>query len=400
MNNEKLILLSGNPNVGKSSIFNLLTGMHQHTGNWTGKTVSTQIGRYKKDKNIKLVDLPGTYSLLCISLEEVVARDAILFDNPYKNIIVVDSCSLERNLNLVLQILEVSKNVILCLNLKDEMDSKGISIDINKLESMLGVSVVLCSARNKEGIKKLTSLMYEEKENKGINIKYDFGLEKRINELELLIEENISIDKRFVALKLLEGDKTIVNSIKERFGKDILSEKVNNYLRDVDSMKIRKVISLKINEICIDIANNCVSNEKDNINSTTRKIDNILTNKLWGSIISIMLLFLVFYITIVLSNIPSAMLSNLFNFLIDKTLDFCISYDISQYIYGPIVSGLFRTLGWVVSVMLPPMLIFFALFGLAEECGLLPRIAFNADKIFKKCKAHGKQVLTMCIVVT
>ncbi len=398
MNEDKLILLSGNPNVGKTSIFNILTGMHQHTGNWTGKTVATQIGKIKNKKEFVIVDLPGTYSLLSMSDEEILSRDTILFDNAYKIVIVVDSCFLERNLNLVLQILEISKNAILCLNMEDELERKKIIIDKEKLSEILDIPVVFCSAKNKTGFSELVDSFEYEKIS---DFKTDYGdyLETLISDFIPIIglDSIYNINKRFIALKLLEGDKSIVESIYNRFGINILSKEVNEYLRNINFEEVRRIISLKINEECERISQITVKyNEKD-INEKSRRIDKIITSKIWGIPISIVMLILIFYITIVLANYPSKFLGFIFNEIEDVLLKIVLYFKVAKFIYEPLLFGIYRTVGWVVSVMLPPMTIFFALFSLGEESGFLPRIAFNFDKVFKCCKTHGKQILTMCM---
>lgn len=393
--NKKIVILSGSPNVGKSSIFNLLTGMHQHTGNWSGKTVSTSEGICKKDNNLKLVDLPGTYSLINLSDEELVARDVIAFDNYYKNIVVCDACLLERNFNLLLQILEVNNNVILCLNQSDLARKKGIKIDVNKLEKILGIRVVLCSAKKNEGVDELLNYIYKENENY-FSLKYP-DLENDILKLEELLKiTNLKLNTRFVALRLLEGDKNIIKSIKDKFNVDILTEEVNDFLRDKKFNKNNDIISCELNKIAERIFNKVVQ-VRENHDDISLKIDKIITKKRYGLPFSCLLLALVFYITIVFANYPSELLSNMFSFFGDKLLLLCQSLKITPIIYEPLLLGIYKTLTWVVSVMLPPMAIFFPLFALGEESGLLPRIAFNFDKIFKKCQAHGKQVLTMAM---
>lgn len=392
---KKVVILSGNPNVGKSSIFNLLTGMHQHTGNWSGKTVSTSEGICKKDKSIKLVDLPGTYSLMHLSEEELVARDVIAFDNYYKNIVVCDSCLLERNLNLVLQILEANNNVLLCLNQADLANKKNIDIDVKKLESMLGVKVVLCSAKKEMGIDELVKMInYENSSDYSLN----YGeLEEKIKKLENLINDfNLKLNSRFIAIRLLEGDKNIVLSIKKKFNVNILTEEVNLFLRDENFGVNNDIISKKINDEAEYIFNEVV--KINNCNKEKSLVfDRLITKKRYGIPFSCLLLALVFYITIVFANYPSDLLSSMFSFFGDKLLNLCIYLNVPEIIYKPLIEGIYGTLTWVISVMLPPMAIFFPLFALGEESGLFPRIAFNFDKIFRKCKAHGKQVLTMAM---
>lgn len=393
MNNEKIVLLCGNPNVGKTSIFNRLTSKKEHVGNWTGKTVSLANGNLKNDKNIKIIDLPGTYSLLGVSDEEIIARDAILFTNAYKNVIVINPCFLERNLNLVLQILEMNKNVILCLNFKDELEKNNIEVNVNLLEAILDVDIVTVSSRDNNNFEELIEKINNDRLS-NFEIYYE-GLEEKIEELSLLLPNGIN--KRFISLKLLEGDKSIVESLKFIKNIDVLTEKVNDYLRNINFDEVKDILSNKLNEVCESISKKVINYNNGDINEKTRKLDKILTSKKFGIPISILLMILIFYITISFANYPSELLSNIFNKIGEFLINICLKLNISKYIYGPLINGVYKTLTSVVSVMLPPMTIFFAMFSLLEECGFLPRISFNYDKCFQKSGTSGKQCLTMCM---
>lgn len=226
---EFVVALAGNPNVGKSTVFNELTGLKQHTGNWPGKTVVNARGNYKyNDVKFILMDLPGTYSLLANSVEEQVARDFICFGRPHATIVVVDATCLERNLNLVLQVMELTNNVIVCVNLMDEAERKGIFIDIKALEEELGVPVVATVARKGVGLDELrrrtlnVALGLEEPKPK--KVFYSKPVEEAIEEIQPQIKKVLKgkLDSRWVALRLIDGDKTIVDSIHEH----IYDEKV------------------------------------------------------------------------------------------------------------------------------------------------------------------------------
>ena len=335
MSNIK-IALAGNPNVGKSTIFNLLTGLRQHTGNWTGKTVENAKGKYIYNNNLyEIYDLPGTYSLISHSKEEKVARDFILSNTPNLTIVVCDSLCLERNLNLVLQILEITKKVIVVVNLMDEAKKNNVKINLNKLSNILDVPVVGCSAKDNIGIDKLKRVIEEYSSS---NKKSKYNIRKRKN-----------IDKELDA-------EIIINECEN------ISKKVVKY--------------------------------PDNYNYRS-KLDKLLTNKKTGIPLMLLMLFIIFWITIVGSNYPSELLSKLLFGLEDKLYNI-LSF-LPKVVDDILIHGIYKTTAWVVSVMLPPMMIFFPLFTLLEDYGILPRIAFNLDGLFQKCNSCGKQCLTMCM---
>ncbi|KPU42393.1 ferrous iron transport protein B [Oxobacter pfennigii] len=220
--NEAVIALAGNPNTGKSTVFNALTGLHQHTGNWPGKTVTNARGNYRhRDCDFILIDLPGTYSLLASSIEEQVARDFICFGNPDATIVVTDATNLERNLNLVLQVMELTDNVIMCVNLMDEAKRKNIEVDASGLSIELGIPVVTAAAREGTGLCELMDCVYDVAAGKlkphPKRMKYEEDIEGALKNIMPRLSEYIEdeIKARWIALRLLDGDKTIIDSIKE-----------------------------------------------------------------------------------------------------------------------------------------------------------------------------------------
>jgi len=407
--NDKVIALAGNPNVGKSTVFNELTGLKQHTGNWAGKTVTNAQGVCNyNNTNYILVDIPGTYSLMAHSAEEEVARDFICFGNPDAVIVVCDATCLERNLNLVLQTIEITDNVVVCVNLMDEAKNKGIEIDLKELSIKLGVPVVGTSARSGKGLNEMMNMLETVGNNHPISIKYIKSIEEAIALVEPVIKEKIgdcTIHSRWIALKLIDYDTALISSLSSYLGLDLLEDneiaKSLHKAREIISQnnitdeglkdKIVSCIVLTAEEICMDI----VRFDRKCYNANDRKIDKILTNKWTGFPIMIALLGLVFWITITGANYPSALLSDGLFWLEDRLVELCILIRVPKFIYEMLIFGAYRVLAWVVSVMLPPMAIFFPLFTLLEDLGYLPRVAFNLDKSFKKCCACGKQALTM-----
>ena len=408
--NNRIIALAGNPNVGKSTVFNALTGLHQHTGNWPGKTVSNASGYFTfNNLTYKIYDLPGIYSILAHSEEEFVARDFICFGGSDVVVIVCDAGCLMRNLNLVLQVCEITDKVVVCVNLLDEAKKKKIDVDLNKLSDLLGVRVVGTSARSNVGLDELLSnidLTFGES-RKSKKVRYNQYVEDAIKVIsDAIILDDNSINKRWVALNLLRDDELLRDKIEEELMIDLSDEKIDNSIKqartllldgDITISEIDDVLTESINNEASLISSKVVSYLNEDYAKKDRRLDKILTKKSTGIPIMIILFAFIFWLTITGSNYPSMLLQSVL-FKFENVLFNFFSYlHIPNFVNEALTHGVYRVLAWVVSVMLPPMALFFPLFTILEDIGYLPRIAFNVDGIFKKCKTCGKQALTMAM---
>ena len=406
------IALAGNPNTGKSTVFNALTGLRQHTGNWPGKTVTRAEGSFSfHDQRYRIIDLPGTYSLLSTSEDEEVARDFILFGKPDVTVIVVDASRLERNLSLALQILEITDKAVLCLNLMDEARRHHITIDTRTLSRDLGIPVVATSARTKEGIpdllfaiEEVVSGKFQTKKQTYIDLPKENA--EAIAELQSALSElNPELpNTRWLAMRLIEGDESVQKGMEEgTFSAENNPEKQSRVLRIADEYhkilgdSYRNDLVEAIYAQATTLINASVSTDFSARSfRVDRAIDRIVTHKIWGFPIMFLLLAAVLWITIIGANYPSQWLSDLFvGWLYPLLKDGANALHFPWWLSGFLIDGVYLATTWVISVMLPPMAIFFPLFTLLEDFGYLPRVAFNLDKLFRTAGAHGKQALTM-----
>lgn len=342
---RRTVALAGNPNVGKSTVFNALTGSRQHTGNWSGKTVACAEGRLRGG-GLTLTDLPGTYSLRAHSEEERAAREFLVSGQACAVVLVADAGCLERSLILALQVLEVQKNAILCLNLMDEAAKKGIEIDVDALEQELGIPVIPCAARQGKGLHELEAAIRRaaagENETHPTAIRYP-AMDENLTEEQM--------DDIATAAAALRAEEIALTCVRQP---------------------------------------ECACARDD-------RADDVILSRRFGVPLMLLLLAGVFYITLFGANVPSEWLSTHLLALGTPFAGALAKLGLPPFFVSMLTDGLWRVLATVVSVMLPPMAIFFPLFTLLEDAGYLPRVAFQLDHAFQRARASGKQSLTMCM---
>jgi ferrous iron transport protein B len=435
---EYVVALMGNPNTGKSTVFNALTGLRQHTGNWPGKTVTRAEGGFLfQGRRYKLVDLPGTYSLLATSTDEEIARDFVLFGQPDVTVVVVDATQLERNLNLALQVLEITDRVVICLNLMDEARRHGIEVDTGELSRQLGVPVVPAAARFGQGIADLLRTVDDVATGRTgarpERVCPDASeLSEAVGQLVADLEQVVPglPNTAWVATRMLDGDARVVAAIETgeltqlaRFAArdadhaDHADNHAHGEFVPPDAERLRALmartellrwkIGPRVHQSLTEatfaraaaVADSVVRrSERASGADWDRTLDAWLTNRWTGFPIMIGLLAVVLWLTVSGSNLPSRFLASLLVDTGHPALQAAAAWlGVPSWIGGILIDGCYLATAWVVSVMLPPMAIFFPLFTLLEDFGYLPRVAFNLDKLFQRCGAHGKQALTMCM---
>ena len=388
---NRVLALAGNPNVGKSTLFNALTGLHQHTGNWPGKTVERCEGVWHGgEEDCRLIDLPGAYSLHARSAEEAVTRDYLLSGEAQAVIVVCDAACLKRNLFLALQVAEAVPRAVVCVNLLDEARRRHVSVDLERLSREMGLPVAGTSARSRTGIGELMETALQANHPR-LRIAYDEAIERALGGLIPTLSGLLpdGVDARWAGLRLLSDDRETLAALnldallgleQVRAAQEIAGQ----------AESVRSRVTQTLHERARRLADSCTRRAAEPL---AYRADRLLTGRGLGIPAMLALLGLVLLTTIVLANAPSQWLSALFARL-GRQIDRALAHA-PGWLHAMLYQGVYRVLSWVVSVMLPPMALFFPLFTLLEDVGYLPRAAFNMDRCFQGCRACGKQCLTM-----
>lgn len=395
MNN---IALMGNPNSGKTTLFNGLTGSNQHVGNWPGVTVEKKEGQFKyNNKEYNIIDLPGTYSLGAYSDDEVVARDFILKDNPDIVVNVVDATNLERNLYLTSQLLEMDVKMIIVLNMMDEAEKKYIQIDIDKLSSKLNVPIIATVASREEGLDQLKSeiirtINIDEKPKK--HFFYKDELKDALDQFtEIFKKSDLPYPSDWIAIKLIEGDEQILNLVKDA---DILEEDILDNLSELIDKFQLDIVESRYSFIR-DIVGKSVKRPLEDMETTTDKIDKVVTNKYFGVPIFALIMFSIFQLTFFIGeDLLGASVESFIDFLGDKVYLLLDTLNAPVWLTSLIGEGLFEGVGAVLE-FIPLIMILYFFIGILEDTGYMARAAYVMDGIMRKIGLHGKTFIPMIV---
>ncbi len=389
------IALVGNPNSGKTTLFNAITGSTQHVGNWPGVTVEKKEGFFTyNNEKYSLVDLPGTYTLGAFSEDEIVARDFVLKGNPEVVINVIDATNIKRNLYLTVQLLEMGANVVLALNMMDEAKAKEINIDINKLSDRLNVPIVETSASKKIGIDELLKVTVENISRKAnsLDISYGEEIDEEIKNIENLLEnKDFPYPKRWLAIKILENDKDIVSLVSS----DSEIKKYLERLKEED-----KIYELEIVDKRYDYINSITKGlikEPENTSTTTDKVDRVLTNYIFGIPIFALIMALVFQLTFKIGqDFLGGYVETFIGFIASSVENLLVSINAPDLLVSFVSEGFFGGVGAVL-VFVPLIVVLYFFLAILEDTGYMARAAYVMDSLMRKVGLQGKSFISMIV---
>ncbi|MDF2801743.1 MAG: feoB [Anaerocolumna sp.] len=396
------IALAGNPNSGKTTLFNELTGAKQHVGNWPGVTVDKKEGNYRKDKEIAILDLPGTYSLSPYSAEEIVARDYIVKDKPNAVINIVDATNIERNLYLTLQILETQIPTVIALNMMDEVEARGDVIDIQKLSKQLGVKVVPITARSGKGLKELMEAAAETAKNAKksdlLDI-YDDNISSSVNKIEELLSDVNSEERLWKAIKLLEGDEIVTKSLSSSTLTSV-EKIIKEAEKHADGDTEAKIADLRYQFIAKVVKSSVKKKHTGHVETTSDKLDKILTNRIFAIPIFAAIMYLMFSVTFGEGPLGIGVwLQTIVTDFWDGPLttaiqEFLVNAGASAWAESLVIDGILAGLGGIIS-FLPQILVLFLLMSVLEDSGYMARVAFVMDRVFRRFGLSGKSFIPL-----
>jgi len=407
MNNPIRVALAGNPNCGKTTLFNNLTGMRQHVGNWPGKTVEKKEGTFTfKGNKINVIDLPGTYSLTAYSIEEIIARDYIVEEKPDVVVNIVDACNLERNLYLTVQLIELGANVILAVNMDKYARKKGLKIDEKKLSHLLDIPVLKIEVIEKTGKEQLLQSVLKtakstwKYKNK---VTYNKEIEEHLIQLESIVTESIKISSnltpKWIALKLLENDKQVIEKIsKIENSKKVLrkTKEIQKHLNEVFGEDVDAAIADARYGFIAGLIREGVEKPKIDKITGSDYIDGIVTNKFLGIPLFLLVMYLMFQITFTLAAPLMNLIDGLFSFLAESVSGIITSAAGPEWLVSLFADGIIGGVGSVI-IFLPNILLLFLVISFLEDSGYMARAAFIMDKLMHKIGLHGKSFIPLIL---